>query len=112
MHQRSFRRTMKSRLTIDRAAAIGLVDLLQRHDILAGARRRREFESNCLTPFWRLDAVDLLEFLHTALHLRSVRSAGLEAFDELDFLGEHGLLAFELRLLLLFVLRALLFVKP
>ena len=37
--------------------------------------------------------------------------AGLEAFDEVDFLGEHRLLALELRLLLLLVERALLFVE-
>ena len=40
-----------------------------------------------------------------------MRCARLEALDEFDFLGEHGLLAFELRLLLLFVERALLFVE-
>ena len=40
-----------------------------------------------------------------------MRGARLEAFDELDFLGQHRLLALELRLLLLLVLRPLLFVE-
>ena len=93
------------------AAAIALVDVLQADDILARARRRHEFERYGLAALRRLDALDLVELLDPALHLRRMRGARLEAFDELDFLGQHRLLALELGLLLLFVQRALLFVE-
>ena len=59
----------------------------------------------------RLDPLDLVELLHPALHLRGMRGARLEALDELDLLGQHRLLALELRLLLLLVQRALLLVE-
>src|SRR6185437_6650375 len=86
---------------IDRPAAIALVNVLQACDILARARRRLKIECNGLAPSRRLDPLDLLELLDPTLHLRGVRSACLEALDELDLLGEHRLLTLELRLLLL-----------
>ncbi len=96
---------------IDAAIAVALVHALQARHVLAGARRRAEFELDGLAAARRLDPVDLLQLLHPALHLRGVRGARLEALDELDLLGEHRLLALELRLLLLLVLRALLGVE-
>ncbi len=51
--------------------------------------------------FGGLHALDLVELLHPALHLRSVGGPRLEALDELDLLGQHRLLALELGLLLL-----------
>src|SRR6185437_24242 len=92
-------------------AAVALVYFLQARDVLTGARRRQEVERHRLAPPRRLDPLDLLQFLDPALHLGRVRGARLEALDELDLLGEHGLLALELRLLLLLVERALLLVK-
>ena len=88
--------------------AIALVHVLQADHVLAGARRRREVERDGLPAARRLDPLDLFQLLDPALHLRGMRGARLEALDELDFLGEHRLLALELRLLLLLVLRALL----
>jgi hypothetical protein len=55
-----------------------------------------------LAPARRRDLLDLVEFLHPALHLGGVRGARLEGLDELDLLSGHRLLALELRLLLLF----------
>ena len=82
---------------VDAAAAVALVDALQAHHVLAGARRRREIERHGLAAPRRLDPLDLLQLLHPALHLRGMRGARLEALDELDLLGEHRLLALELR---------------
>ena len=92
-------------------AAIALVHVLQLDHVLAGARRRREIERDGLAALRRLDPLDLVQLLDPALHLRGVRGARLEALDEVDFLGQHRLLALELRLLLLFVQRALLLVE-
>ena len=85
--------------------------VLQADDVLADARRRRKIERHALAALRRLDAFDLVELLHPALHLRGVGSARLEPLDELDLLGEHRLLALELRLLLLLGERALLLVE-
>ncbi len=75
--------------------------------VVAGARGGQEVEGDRLAAARRLDALDLVELLDAALHLRCMRGAGLEALDEFQLLGEHRLLALELRLLLLFVLRPL-----
>ena len=64
-----------------------------------------------MAPLRRFHTVNLFQFLDPALHLRRVRSARLEPFNKFYFLGQHGLLPFELRLLLLFIERALLFIK-
>ena len=96
---------------VDRLAAIVLVNVFERHDIVAGARRRLEIECHGLAAPGRLDAVDLIELLDPALHLGGMRGARLEPLDELDLLGQHRLLAFELRLLLLLVQLALLGVE-
>src|SRR5882757_931238 len=96
---------------IDPLAAIALVHLLQADDVLARAGCGEEIERHGLAPPRWLDALDLVELLDPALHLRSMRSARLEALDELDFLGQHRLLALELGLLLLLVQRALLLVE-
>ena len=84
---------------------------LQAHHVLAGTRRRQKLESHGLPPLRRLNALDLLQLLDPALHLRCVGSARLETFDELDLLGQHRLLALELGLLLLLVQRALLLIE-
>src|SRR5208283_1459679 len=57
---------------IDAPRAIALVHLLQARDVLAGAWRRRKIEIDGLPALRRLDAVDLLELLDPALHLRRV----------------------------------------
>ena len=85
--------------------------VLERGDVLAGARRRLELEVHRLPALGRLDAVDLLQLLDPALHLRGMRGARLEALDEADLLGQHRLLALELGLLLLLGDRALLLVE-
>src|ERR1039458_2660103 len=58
-----------------------------------------------------LNGSNSLQLLDPALHLGGVQGARLEAFDELDFLRQHRLLALELGLLLLLVQRALLLVE-
>src|SRR6185437_5357226 len=85
---------------IDAVAAVALVHLGEARDVLTGARRRRELERDGLASARRLDPLDLVELLDPALHLRGVGRTRLEALDELDLLGEHRLLALELRLLL------------
>jgi len=102
---------LKVQSLVNSPGAVALVHVLQGDHVVAGARRRREFEQNRLTAPGRLNPVDLLELLDAALHLRGVRCACLEPLDKLDFLGEHCLLTLELRLRLLFVLRALLLVE-
>ena len=87
------------------------MDLPQHHHVLAGAGGRAELEVDVLLAARRLDLVDLVELLDPALHLRGVAGAGLEALDEGDLLGQHRLLAVELRLHLLFAERALLLVE-
>ena len=87
------------------------MQLLQGDDVIARAWRGRKIERDGLAAARRLDALDLLQLLDPALHLGGVRGARLEAFDELDFLGQHRLLALELGLLLLFVQRTLLLVE-
>ena len=96
---------------IDAPAAVALLHLLQAHHVLARARRGQEFELHDLAALRRFHPLDLVQLLHPALHLRRVRGARLEAFDELDLLGQHRLLALELRLLLLVAQRALLLVE-
>jgi len=91
--------------------AIAFVHLLEAHHVLAGARRRQEIELHGLAPPWRLDSLDLLQLLDPALYLRGMRGARLEALDEVDFLGQHRLLALELGLLLLLAQRALLLIE-
>ena len=99
---------MKIQPVIDDLIAIALVNALERHNIVAGARCGPKIERHGLAPPRRLDAIDLVELLDPALYLRGVASARLESFDELDLFGQHRLLAFELRLLLLLVLLSLL----
>ena len=102
---------MEVEALVDRALAIAFVDLPQHHHVLAGAGRRAELEVDLLLAARRLDLVDLVELLDPALHLRGVAGARLEALDEGDLLGQHRLLAVELRLHLLFAERALLLVE-
>jgi hypothetical protein len=87
------------------------VDVAQGDDVVARARRALELELDRLATARGLDAVDLVELLDPALHLGGVRGARLELLDELDFLGQHGLLALVLRLALLLAERALLVVE-
>ncbi len=102
-----FSRDHEIEALIDRPAAIALVDTLQADHVVARARRRQEVERHRLAPLRRLDAFDLVELLHPALHLRGMRGARLEALNEFDLFRQHGLLALELRLLLLLAERAL-----
>ncbi len=87
------------------------MDILEIDHVLARSRGGLELESHRLPPLGRLDTLDFVQLLDPALHLRGMGGTRLEAFDELDFLGKHRLLPFELRLLLLFVLGALPLVK-
>src|SRR4051794_31488274 len=96
---------------IDALAAVALEHLLERNDVLARPRRRRKVECHRLATARRLDPLDLVELLPPALDLSRMRGARLETLDELDLLGEHGLLALELRLLLLLAQRPLLLVE-
>src|SRR5262249_18342958 len=96
---------------VDAAAAVALVHVGEARHVLAAARRRREVERDRLAAPWRLDPLDLVELLDPALHLRGMRGARLEPLDEPDLLGEHRLLALELRLLLRLRERALLLVE-
>src|SRR5690606_18483997 len=86
---------------IDRPAAIALGHSLEERDVFAGSRGRAEFEIHGLAALGRLDAIDLVELLHPALHLCGMAGARLEARDEVQFLGQHGLLTLELGLLVL-----------
>ncbi len=85
--------------------------VLQAHHVLTRARRRHEVERYRLAAPGRCHPFDLLQLLYPALHLGGVRGTRLEALDEIDFLGEHRLLALELGLLLLLAQRALLLVE-
>ena len=96
---------------IDDAVAIALLHPLQADHVLARTRRGQKIERHGLAALRRLDPLDLLQLLHPALHLGGMRGARLEALDEFDLLGQHRLLALELRLLLLLVQRALLLVE-
>jgi hypothetical protein len=87
------------------------VDIAQADHVVARPRRALELELDRLATARRLDAFDLVELLHPALDLGGVRGARLELLDEVDFLGQHGLLALVLRLALLLAERALLFVE-
>ncbi len=73
---------------------------LHRRDVLARARRRLELKAHRLLALGRFDALDLVELLDPALHLRGMAGARLESFDEGHLLCQHRLLTFELRLLL------------
>ncbi len=92
---------MEIKAVIDGLFAIGLGHAPEHRHILARTRRGAEFEHHLLRPLGRLDPVDLVELFHPALHLRRVACPRLEPFDELDFLGQHRLLALELGLLVL-----------
>jgi hypothetical protein len=70
-----------------------------------------ELELDGLAAPGRFHPLDLVQLLHPALDLGGVRGARLEALDELDLLGEHRLLALELRLALLLAQRTLLLVE-
>ena len=85
--------------------------IAQADDVIAGPRGTAELELNGLAAAGRFDPLDLVELLHAALHLGGVRGPGLEPLDELDFLGQHSLLALVLRLSLLFAEGALLVVE-
>src|SRR5262249_57552198 len=87
------------------------VSVVEERRGLAAARRRREVERDRLPAAGRLDPLDLVELVLPALHLRGMRGARLEALDELDFLGEHRVLALELGLLLRLGERALLLIE-
>ena len=96
---------------IDRLGAVALVDVAQADDVVARARAGLELELHGLATPRRLDALDLVQLLDPALDLGGVGGARLEPLDEVDFLGEHRLLALELRLALLFAERPLLLVE-
>ena len=87
-------------VVVDLSRSVAFRHVIELGDVLAGARRRAEVELDDAAALGGLDAVDLLQLLHPTLHLRGVARAGLEALDEGDLLGEHGLLARVLRLLL------------
>ena len=71
------------------------MDVLDHGHLVAGARRRAEFELHDLALLRQLDLLDLVERLDAALHLRGLGGVGAEAVDEALLLGEHGLLAGE-----------------
>src|SRR5207253_8467921 len=68
------------------------------HHVLARARRLAELEALLDEAARRLDALDLVELLDPALHLRRLRRLRAEALDEAHLLGEHRLLPLVLRL--------------
>src|SRR5690606_20567819 len=86
---------------VDDLVAVGLVDLLEGRHVFSRARGRAELELDDLALAGRIDFLDLLELLHAGLDLGGVARARLEALDERLLFGEHGLLAGELRGLLL-----------
>src|SRR3984885_12494441 len=96
---------------IDDPLAVALLHFFQADHIFARARRRQKIEFHGLAAPRRLDPLDLFQLLDSALHLRGVRGASLEALDEFYFFRQHRLLALELGLLLLLVQRALLFIE-
>ena len=96
---------------IDDLVAVAFVDLAQADHVVPRPGRALELELDGLAAAGGLDPFDLVEFLHPALHLGGVGGPGLEPLDELDFLGQHGLLALVLRLALLFAQGALLVVE-
>ena len=87
------------------------MNIFQIDDIITRTRRGRKFEQDGLAPLGRFHTINFFQLLDPALDLRRVRSSGLEPFNKFYFLGQHGLLPFELRLLLLFIQSALLFIK-
>src|ERR1700761_7982336 len=62
---------------VDGLAAEALIHALQHRDVVAGTGRLREFEGYGLAALWRLETLDLVDFLDPALHLAGVRGARL-----------------------------------
>ena len=96
---------------IDRLPAIALVNVPEARHVVARARRAAELELHGLATPGRFHPFDLVQLLHPALDLGRVRRPRLEALDELHLLGEHRLLALELRLALPLAQRPLLLVE-
>ena len=84
---------VKVEVVVDRLRAEALADVLERGHVVAGARRRAEVELHDLARLRRLDALDLVERLDAALHLRRLRGVRGEAIDEALLLRQLGLLA-------------------
>ncbi len=71
---------------------------LELRDVFTGARRLVEVKFGDLFSARRLNEVDFLELLFSALHLSRVGSPRLEALDKGLLFGEHGLLPRKLRI--------------
>src|SRR5262249_50315217 len=83
----------EAHVAVDDATAVRLADVLQRGNLIAGSRRRPEVELHDPALLRQLDALDLLERFHAALHLRRLGGMRGEALDEALLLREHRLLA-------------------
>ena len=84
---------------VNHARAVALVQILDHRHLIARARRHAELELHHLPLLRQFDLLDLVERLDAALHLRRLRGVRPEAIDEALFLGQHGLLPRERRLL-------------
>ena len=79
---------------IDDVVAVGLVHARQRRHAPARARRLGELEVDPARGAGQLDALDLGQHLHAALHLPGLGRLVAEALDEpLDLLDAPGLVA-------------------
>ena len=86
----------------NRMIAIRFRDILDRHRIRARTGRRRKLQAQSRGIFLvHLQDLQLLQHLHTALHLQGLGVRALETLDELSRLGDHLLLLVISLLLLL-----------
>ncbi len=85
-------------VAVDDVVAVGLLDVFQRDDLQAGARRLREAEIDLLEVLPRLldgDFLEALDLFLLRLGARSHRGLGAEAVDEFLEVGDLALLVLE-----------------
>ena len=83
-HERNFfaAPNIEIEILVDMLLAEGLRDILDMHDVIAGARRLREDESHLFLFLGNLDAFDTLELLDAVLHLLGLRRLVPKLLDE------------------------------
>jgi hypothetical protein len=75
------------------------VQILEDGHLFAGSRRDAKLELHHLAFLWQFDLLDLVQGLDPALHLGRFGGVRPETIDKALFLGKHGLLPGECRLL-------------
>ena len=92
-HAPSFSTTnVQVQAIVNNAPAIGLPDVFECDDLIAGSRRLPKIELHDTTLLRQFDLLDLVQCLHAALDLRRFRRMSGESFDESLLFREHCLL--------------------